>query len=589
MNNKSIFKESIKQLEHNDYDEYLLMWLSDKLFKMYHESQGTNKRIAFVYRITLNQAYEEYLEKYKQRWDFWGLLNIQQGLKEANLKYMSEFYKLLNNICNTIVDYKDNGAESKNLSKNSIGCRRQYRILYNNISECQSYLDLLNKLKGIYDDFRSRAIKNTDSKNKLATNLKKLTPEDGDELEAVRGFKSYDFNRPKCKFPKKKKKIDSSKKAKSPGPQASSQASGSENKGNMESTKQSGQKNGSDISKGTDDGTGDPGSASGGGQDSKVGDSGSGTEGTSGDERNPNSENEKKNGGAKEPGDPSGGKGSQVNGDDRGNSEPGGADTEKSGAESGSADKVSETGDPSKGKGDLKGGTGDVSGGEQIDQGSSDGGTKDTKSVQGGQISNDNQGGANTSQQGTSGGSDHGTGNQGASSHQGGDTGDDKGSQEGSDGDKGSTDNNPLNGGGEQGGQDDQKSQDGSRDSESGPGSEQNPTPNDPSPPKKDSPQTPKAPQTSQNPKEQTNPVQSSQDPSGNKNSDKTDQQEAQKPVSNPVTKQENPGTELKGNGITGIDDGYVLKKYKKIVISIIVILIPITLTILYKVNKRKL
>ncbi|SCL94848.1 hypothetical protein PCHDS_000561700, partial [Plasmodium chabaudi adami] len=74
----------------------------------------------------------------------------------------------------------------------------------------------------------------------------------------------------------------------------------------------------------------------------------------------------------------------------------------------------------------------------------------------------------------------------------------------------------------------------------------------------------------------------SSQDPSGNQNSDRTDHG-SQKLVPDPVTKQENPGTELKGNGITEIGDIYIFKEYKQFVISIIVIIIPITLTILYK------
>ncbi|KEG00192.1 hypothetical protein YYE_04961 [Plasmodium vinckei vinckei] len=208
------FKNSIKKLEYNDYDECLLMWLSDKLFKIYYESKGDHKKKGFVYRITLNQAYNTYLKKHKVKLSYWVLFDNIKGLKEANLKYMSELYILLNKICNTIVDYKDKGAESKKLHKNYIDCRRQYRTLHNNISECQSYLDLLNKLKGIYDDFRSYAIKKNGSKNDLKTKLQTLTTEDGVEMDAVRSFKTYDFSDSKCKFSKKKtassKKTDKS-------------------------------------------------------------------------------------------------------------------------------------------------------------------------------------------------------------------------------------------------------------------------------------------------------------------------------------------------------------------------------------------
>ncbi|SCL84968.1 hypothetical protein PCHDS_000503300, partial [Plasmodium chabaudi adami] len=100
--------------------------------------------------------------------------------------------------------------------------------------------------------------------------------------------------------------------------------------------------------------------------------------------------------------------------------------------------------------------------------------------------------------------------------------------------------------------------------------------------------ETPKAPQTSQitqNSKEQIQEQQPSQDPSENQNSDRTDQKGLQKPapVPVPVTKKENIGTELKGNGIAEIGDSCVLKWYKQFVISTIVLLIPIALTILYK------
>ncbi|SCL93353.1 Plasmodium variant antigen protein Cir/Yir/Bir, putative [Plasmodium chabaudi chabaudi] len=200
------FKRSIEINDYNEYDECFLMWLSDKLFKMYYDSKGKDAKKGFVYLITLNQAYAKYLEKHKGILDYWTLFDMIKDLKEANLKYMSEFYKLLNNICNTIVDYENNGTKSTKLFKNSVGCRRQYRILYNNISECKSYLDLLNKLKGIYDDFRSSAIRENGSNNNLAAKLQTLTTPNGVEMGAVRSFKSYKFSNQKCYPPKKNTK-----------------------------------------------------------------------------------------------------------------------------------------------------------------------------------------------------------------------------------------------------------------------------------------------------------------------------------------------------------------------------------------------
>ncbi|SCL91781.1 hypothetical protein PCHDS_000542100, partial [Plasmodium chabaudi adami] len=93
--------------------------------------------------------------------------------------------------------------EITNLITKSTECSNQYISIYNDIPKCQSYLDLLNKLKGIYDDFRKYAINITDSKINLETDLKKLTKPDGEEMDAVKGFKSYNFSNSECKVKKK--------------------------------------------------------------------------------------------------------------------------------------------------------------------------------------------------------------------------------------------------------------------------------------------------------------------------------------------------------------------------------------------------
>ncbi|SCL91204.1 Plasmodium variant antigen protein Cir/Yir/Bir, putative, partial [Plasmodium chabaudi adami] len=181
-----LFKDSIKSDEYNDYDEYFLLWISDKLFKIRKESKDKKPKKPYMDTITLNSAYEKYLKKHKVILDYWTLFDNIKGLKEANLEYMSEFYKLLNNICNTIKEYNDNGVESKKLSKYFNRCLVQYRTLYMNISECNSYLHLLKKLKGIYDDFRNSAIKENGSNNDLPTKLQKLTTLDGVEINGTK-------------------------------------------------------------------------------------------------------------------------------------------------------------------------------------------------------------------------------------------------------------------------------------------------------------------------------------------------------------------------------------------------------------------
>ncbi|KEG00576.1 hypothetical protein YYE_04405 [Plasmodium vinckei vinckei] len=261
------FKESIRRAQkHNDYDEYLLMWISDKLLKMHLESIGKKDKPGYMDGTTLNEAYDNYLKNHKGILDYWDILNMQQGLKKANLKYMSEFYKLLNHICKIITYDETKGRKIKEFSRNSIGCSRQYKTLYMNISECKSYVDLLNKLKGIYDDFSS-AIKKTGSNNDLKTKLQTLKTEDGKVMKAVRGFKTYDFSNEECKFPKKKKK-----KASPPEPQSAqdggssktSQTGGS-NSQNVPKTSENSKENtggGNDNEGGQSDGNGNPGDGS---------------------------------------------------------------------------------------------------------------------------------------------------------------------------------------------------------------------------------------------------------------------------------------------------------------------------------------
>ncbi|VTZ67340.1 CIR protein [Plasmodium chabaudi chabaudi] len=427
-----LFKKSIRKDEYNDYDECFLMWLSDKLFKIHSKSENKNKQ------ITLNQAYDMYLKKHKAKLDHWILFDNIQGLKNANLKYMSEFYKLLNKICITITDYSENGTESKNIIMNSTECSNQYMILYNLLSECKSHLHLLNKLKYIYDQFREPTMKEIREQN-LSIPLQTLTTIAGVEMRSSKVFKSYNFSNTKCKR-KVKKKTDkpslqsSSKKEslppKEPLKQDSPEPAPPSPQEPQPETQQSSSTTPSEeppAKVGLSSSSLQESQKPGKNDQNEPKDSGKETGDSKSEIKGPEVGSEKKNGEDKEPRTPSGGKGSQANGGDRANSEPGG----------GSADKVSETGDPGKGKGDSKGGTGDVSGGdqgspgsetrdtsnvpggEQIDQGSPGDGTEDTKSIQDGvpdgQISNDSQGGANTSQQGT--------GNRGISSHQEGDTG----------------------------------------------------------------------------------------------------------------------------------------------------------------------
>ncbi|VEV57117.1 CIR protein PIR protein [Plasmodium vinckei vinckei] len=721
------FKSSIKKDdEYNHYDEYLLMWISDKLLKIHKKGKGKNIGKGRMDAFTLKQAYGEYLEKHKKGLDYWGLLDMNQGLKEANLKYMSEFYKLLNIICKMITDY--NNGSRKKIPKYSTDCGRQYKTLYINISECKSYLDLLNKLKGVYDDFSSNIKKNR-SNNKLATNLKKLTPEDGDELEAVRGFKSYDFNRPKCKFPIKKKTTPPKASKLNPGPALNTkiqrESPGSQGVSNSTGGQLSNQ---GDTSKNSDSDqhktTNETGKQGGGivhkpeqspdGQqqnlESKQGNSSSGPEISDDlkdiDQKPPTNELEKQPlvSETKEPSPPETSQKTQLQTQSdpvqpesqnvhesktpqkEGSSHPNGQGVSKndpkvSGSENGNPDDEGhEPGAPSDGTGDPPSGNHVPSqGGKQDITNPLDkigtptaGGSIDLKSsffeliLKGNEYYNKASDFIDQNQQKFK---DAGKKISGAynsavdilksaynassiyfndminsitnqinqydtpKSRKSGDklpqsndnsqksedpsqippkeqtqiTSPDPSQDPSSKSTPISSQPNQLPPQTQDGQSKDNRLQEspptqnidspnskqvnpsdsGDNQSESGGTGDNPPTPNGSPTPQKHTSQTPSGTphisSPSPDPKEQTTPFQSSQGTSGNQNSDRTNQEGPKKPVTSPVVKKENIGTELKGNVITEIGGEYVLKKYKKIGLSIIVILIPITLTILHK------
>ncbi|EUD70153.1 hypothetical protein YYG_04469 [Plasmodium vinckei petteri] len=206
---------------YGQYDEFFLMWLSDKLFEIVRDEGKAQSK-----DITLNEAYDKYLKNNIKNGSYWSLLDSTKGLKEANLKYMKDFYKLLNHICSTILDYKNNGADSMSLLQNSTNCSNQYMSLYKNIYRCKSYLHLLDNLKKIYYNFRDSAIsENEKKKKKLAISLQTLTKPNGEDLFFTNNFKAFDFSRSECK-PKKPKKPSPPKKEQQPPLQLHSKETG---------------------------------------------------------------------------------------------------------------------------------------------------------------------------------------------------------------------------------------------------------------------------------------------------------------------------------------------------------------------------
>ncbi|CAD2100748.1 CIR protein PIR protein [Plasmodium vinckei] len=190
---EDLFDQLGTQIE-DEYYEYVMMWLSDKLFKIANEDNNPQ-----INDITLNSAYEKYLNKNIENWNYWNLLDIKEGLKEVNLMYMKHFYKLLNNICNAIVYYNSNEDDIKKFISNSTDCSDQYSSLYDSVPKCNSYLHLLDNLKKTYEDFKNSVHDEIKNKHQhLAKDLQTLTIGNTSSY-FVEKLKEFDFNSSDCK------------------------------------------------------------------------------------------------------------------------------------------------------------------------------------------------------------------------------------------------------------------------------------------------------------------------------------------------------------------------------------------------------
>ncbi|KEG04429.1 hypothetical protein YYE_00002 [Plasmodium vinckei vinckei] len=207
--------------KNNEIGEYFLMWLSDKLFKI-HMQKKTKKKNP----ITLEMAYKMYLEKDMGNFRYWNLLGNINGLKNANLRHMNEFYKLLNHICKIVIYYKIKGSEPMTPLQNSTNSFNQYMLLYQNVSKCNSYLHLLDNLKKKYNNFRTM-IKNADSN--LANSLQTLTTIEHIDSYFAENFTKFDFSDPKCKLQYDKNILTKYEKAKAQKKQKDSGSNGDSN------------------------------------------------------------------------------------------------------------------------------------------------------------------------------------------------------------------------------------------------------------------------------------------------------------------------------------------------------------------------
>ncbi|CAD2112643.1 PIR protein CIR protein [Plasmodium vinckei petteri] len=125
--------------------EIFMIWLGEKLFRIDND-----------YKATLEESYKRNLENSVGNVNYWKVTDSKQLYKKATIKKMSEYYNLLNYICKLITEYNKNPKSPNRqvLGRYSSQCDNFYKTIHKSINECGPYLQLLDSLKMIYENFR---------------------------------------------------------------------------------------------------------------------------------------------------------------------------------------------------------------------------------------------------------------------------------------------------------------------------------------------------------------------------------------------------------------------------------------------------
>ncbi|SCL95554.1 Plasmodium variant antigen protein Cir/Yir/Bir, putative, partial [Plasmodium chabaudi adami] len=166
----------------NDYNvQYFIMWISSKLYE-----------IATKNSESLNQPYENNLDKSIGNFDFLNSRDNTKELKDANITIMNIFYLLFKEICEAV--WMDQGKKTvlyEHTSKIT-----QCFIIYTELSKfvypCSPYIELLEHLKKTYDDYREIAIKKKIHGQHTSGLLRKFP-------EIDKTTQKFNFKSPECK------------------------------------------------------------------------------------------------------------------------------------------------------------------------------------------------------------------------------------------------------------------------------------------------------------------------------------------------------------------------------------------------------
>ncbi|SCL91045.1 Plasmodium variant antigen protein Cir/Yir/Bir, putative, partial [Plasmodium chabaudi chabaudi] len=166
----------------NDYNiQYFIMWISSKLYD-----------IATKNYESLNQPYENNLDKSIGNFNFLNNRDNTKELKDADITIMNIFYLLFREICEAVWMDQGKKTELYEHTRKITQCFIIYTELSKFVYPCSPYIELLEHLKKIYDDYRETAIKKK-IHGQYTSNILRDFP------QIVKAKEKVNFKSPECK------------------------------------------------------------------------------------------------------------------------------------------------------------------------------------------------------------------------------------------------------------------------------------------------------------------------------------------------------------------------------------------------------
>ncbi|EUD69624.1 hypothetical protein YYG_05158, partial [Plasmodium vinckei petteri] len=171
--------------ENDPTADFLVMALSHRLCKLSKD-----------HTLSLKDAFKKYLSN-KGGFNYSSILRNKKYFNGSNIGIINCFYLAFKQICETINIGETQNVQSHKYISDIAQCHTIYTKLYNFVNQCDPYLQLLNHLKTIYDEFKKAVVKYNDYDESVRNQIMDLSSID----KTMFGF---EFNTKGCKKVHKK-------------------------------------------------------------------------------------------------------------------------------------------------------------------------------------------------------------------------------------------------------------------------------------------------------------------------------------------------------------------------------------------------